>query len=81
MLCDHCKGVIAGETTVGTLVSEGDALRKEGIRVDDIKLLTALSKYNEAWKALKSNDGHPECVESIDNDYRQLYRIVQGSRA
>lgn len=82
IVCELCKAVIVGETTVGNLIKEGDILRKEGIRKDETKLMQAMEKYHAAWNALdKSNGNHAECVKYIDKEYQDVYRIIQGSRA
>ena len=80
-VCDKCAAITAGETTVGALIKEGDILHREGIRADEGKLIQALAKYNEAWKILKDNNGHTDCIKNIDGEYKNLYRIIQGSRA
>jgi len=80
-VCDKCAAIAAGETTVGELIKEGDNLYRERSRTDDIKLLQALEKYNKAWKFLKTANGHANCIKFIDDEYRHLYRTIQGSRA
>ena len=81
LVCELCKAVSAGDTTVGSLIKEGDALRREGMR-DNAKLMLALNKYHAAWKALSNNcENHTECVKCIDKDYEDVFRIIAGSRA
>jgi len=81
LVCEKCEAVISGETTVGALIKQGDALQREGLSIDRVKLIHALDKYNEAWKTLKNKNGHTDCIKHIDNEYTRLYRSVQGSRA
>ena len=80
-VCDKCEAIANGETTVGLLIKEGDILQREGLRVNEVKLMQALDKYNEAWKILQNNNGHADCIKYIDDEYESLYRIMQGSRA
>jgi len=80
-LCNECAEVKVSQTTVGRLMEEGFALYKEGVRKDHIKLLDALDKYYEALKALKESNGHSGCISYINNEYKRLYRSIQGSRA
>jgi hypothetical protein len=79
-ICDICASVVAGDTTVGNLIKDGDALQKEGLRKNEKMLIQALGKYQMAWKALKESGGHADCVDCVNNEYKQLYRSLQGSR-
>ena len=81
IVCKLCKAVVSGETTVGDLINEGDVLRREGMH-NHSKLFLAMKKYNAAWSALnKSGDSHAECVKSVDEDCKAVYRSLGGSRA
>jgi len=81
VVCDKCEAISSGETTVGFLIKEGDILHKEGVRSDREKIMQAMKKYNEACNILKNNNCHADCINKIDNEYRNLYRSLQGSRA
>ena len=81
LVCDKCEAIISGETTVGLLIKEGDILHREGIRCNEKKIMQAMKKYNEACNILKDNNGHEDCIKKIDNEYKNLYRSIQGSRA
>ena len=79
-ICDNCASVVAGDTTVGNLIKDADALQKEGLRKNEAKLIQALGKYQLAWRALKDSGGHTDCVNCVDDEYKRLYRSLQGSR-
>ena len=81
VVCDKCEATVNGKTTVGFLIKEGDILYREGIRFDEKKIMQAMEKYNEAWNILKNNNGHADCIKKIDDEYRSIYRSIQGSRA
>ena len=79
-ICDVCASIAAGDTTVGILIKDGDALQKEGLRKNETTLIQALGKYQMAWKALNESGAHADCADCVDNEYKQLYRSLQGSR-
>ena len=81
LVCEKCEAIVSGETTVGLLIKEGDILQREGIHLGAEKWMKAMAKYDEAWKALKSNGGHAECINIVDDEYKKVYRTIQGSRA
>jgi len=80
IVCNLCKSITSGETTVGSMLKEADALRREAR--SETKLIQAMEKYNAAWNALNnSHKSHEECIETVNKDYQDVFRSIQGSRA
>jgi hypothetical protein len=81
LVCSNCENISNGETTVRTLLTEANTLRKEGNFADWNKMTQSLNRYSQASAILKANNSHAECVTRIDNEYTSLYKRMQGSRA
>lgn len=80
-ICDECAIIPTDRAAIGDIVKDAEALHKEGLHVNRLMLTQALTKYNEAAKALKAAGGHADCVKYLDNEYMLLFRFVAGSRA
>jgi len=76
-----CQAITKENISVGDLVKEADLLRR-GCTRNEAKLMQAMKKYNVAWNILKnSNESHAECVKCVDEEYRAVFKSIQGSRA